>query len=165
MPKFNNLRELMKEDLPNRTFQKKLSYRTSEREVLALFNLLNKEVFSDTLPIPDIHVMARCRKYWGYCIAKSHSLSEDKKKSNCIIRLSDKWYCRQWLILILAHEMCHQYQWDVLGHQRIKEGKEPIMSHGPSFFIFREKLGKYGIPLKRALGTGQWFKHQNLFKC
>jgi len=71
----------------------------------------------------------------------------------------------QWFITTLAHEMCHQYQWDVQGIERRKIGKEPIMSHGPSFFELRDKLKKHGISLKSAHGRKRWFKHQDFFKC
>ena len=77
----------------------------------------------------------------------------------------DKWYCKQWLITVLAHEMCHQYQWDVQGPKRLKAGKEPMLSHGPSFFVFRDKLAKHGIALKNSHSRRRWFKHQNFFKC
>ena len=113
--------------------------------------------------MPEIEVMPRCRKYWGMCFA-THDMPT-KTESFCKIRLMDKWYCKQWLITVLAHEMCHQYQWDVQGVQRLNEGKQPIMSHGPSFFVFRDKLKKHGISLKSAHGRRRWFKHQNLFKC
>lgn len=156
----------MSVDLPNRTYQKRLQYRTTKREVIYLYNLLNKEVFNNMLPAPEIEVVPNCRTYWGICMAKFIYLKiNNNGKSNCRIRLMDKWYCRQWLISVLAHEMCHQYQWDILGPKRIKEGKKPLMSHGPTFFLFREKLAKHGIPLKRALGARAWFTHQNLFKC
>jgi hypothetical protein len=95
----------------------------------------------------------------------NHFTVTSKKLSNCTITLSNKWYCRQWLILTLAHEMCHQYQWDILSHKRISEGKQPIMSHGPSFFLFKQKLNKHGIPLRRAHSVKDWFIHQNLHKC
>ena len=83
----------------------------------------------------------------------------------CIIRVSDKWFCKQWLITTLAHEMVHQYQWDIQGRERIKNGKEPFISHGPTFFQFRDKLAENNISLKRAHGIKGWFKHQNLWKC
>ena len=165
MPKSNMLLDLMSENLPNRTFQKKLRYRTSEREVLALFKVINKEIFNNKLPIPKIEVMPNCRTYWGLCSANALVLHSDKSKSNCTIRLMDKWFCKQWLITTLAHEMCHQYQWDVQGIERRKIGKDPLMSHGPSFFVFRDKLKSHGISLKSAHGRRRWFKHQNLFKC
>jgi hypothetical protein len=88
-----------------------------------------------------------------------------KAKSFCKIRLMDKWYCKQWLITVLAHEMCHQYQWDIQGMERLKRGKQPLMSHGPSFFVFRDKLKNYGISLKSAHSKRKWFWYQNLFKA
>lgn len=165
MSRNSQLFSLMVQDLPNRTSQRRMRYRTNNREVLALFKLINKEIFNSRLPTPEIQVQSNCRKYWGMCIAKHIALEADQTKSQCTIKLSDKWYCKQWLITTLAHEMCHQYQWDILGHKRVREGKAPIMSHGPSFFVYRDKLMKHGIPLKRALGVKPWFTHQNLFKC
>jgi len=161
----SELQWLMTEDLPNISYQRRLRYRTSKREVLALFRLLNKDVFGNALPIPKIEIQSHCREYWGMCTADIGVFAADRTKSNCTIILSDKWFCKQWLILTLAHEMCHQYQWDVIGHKRIKEGKAPLMSHGPTFFLFKHKLAKYGIPLKRSHRMRRWFTHQNLFRC
>lgn len=165
MSKNSQLYQLMTEDLPSRSFQKRLKYRTNHREVLALYKIINYEIFNNKLPVPIIEVVPRCRKYWGICIA--HSLYPDYEyfKSNCTIRLSDKWYCKQWLITTLAHEMCHQYQWDVESHKRIREGKEPLMSHGPSFFMWRDKLEKHGVPLKTFHRMKRWFIHQSMWKC
>jgi hypothetical protein len=158
-----NLAELMREELPPIAYQKRLCYRTDYDEVVALYRLINKTIFNNKLIMPEIEVMPRCRKYWGMCYG---SLTmPTKSKSYCKIRLMDKWYCRQWLINVLAHEMCHQYQWDIEGMKRLNKGKEPIMSHGPSFFIFREKLKKHGICLKGAHSKRKWFLYQNLFKC
>ena len=77
----------------------------------------------------------------------------------------DKWYCKQWLVTTLAHEMCHQYQWEIIGAERISMGKDPIMSHGPSFFLFRERLKEHGISLKTSHSKRKWFKYQNLFRA
>lgn len=129
--KNSDLFQLMNRELPNITYQRRLSYRTSQREVNYLFRLLNKEIFNNKLPTPEIQIVRR-REYWGYCMAKGHTPIEGK--SNCIIKLSDKWFCKQWLIMVLAHEMCHQYQWDIESIKRIKEGKKPLISHGPTFF-------------------------------
>lgn len=165
MAKYSQLQVLMSEGLPNRTSQKRLMYRTDPTEVLELFHVINREIFSNKLPVPDIEIMPNCRKYWGLCSAHSFTLHPDPKRSNCTIRLMDKWFCKQWLITTLAHEMCHQYQWDVIGHKRVKEGRAPLMSHGPTFFIFRDKLERHGISLKRSHSMRRWFRHQNLFKC
>lgn len=165
MSKYSQLYHLMNEDLPNITSQRRLSYRTTQHEVESLFELINKEIFNNRLPMPEFQIMSRCREYWGFCLAKECVPDLDTIKSNCIIRLSDKWYCKQWLILTLAHEMCHQYQWDIDSKKRMRKGIAPLMSHGPSFFKHRNKLAKYGIPLKKALGMRKWFTYQNLFKC
>jgi hypothetical protein len=108
--------------------------------------------------------MYRTKDYWGMCAAK-HVIPLNDRRSNCIISLKDKWYCKQWLVMTLAHEMCHQYQWDILSFKRLKQGKTPLMSHGSSFFLFRDKLSKCGIPLRRTYSPKHWFTHQNLFKC
>lgn len=155
--------DLMRDELPPITYQKRLYYRTDRDEVIILYNMLNKLIFNNKLLIPEIEVMPRCRKYWGMCYG-SYDKPTDYK-SSCKIRLMDKWYCQQWLITVLAHEMCHQYQWDVQGIERRKIGKDPLMSHGPSFFVFRDKLKTHGISLKSAHGRKRWFKYQNLFKC
>ncbi len=158
-----NLAELMREELPPIAYQKRLLYRTDRTEVEMLFKLINKAVFNNKLPMPEIEVVPRCRKYWGICFGGHDRIPG--KKSLCKIRLMDKWFCRQWLITTLAHEMCHQYQWDIVGDKRIKEGKERLMSHGPSFYIYRDKLAKQGISLKRSHGMRRWFKHQRFDKC
>jgi len=163
MSRKSQLYQLMSENLPNITYQKRLSYRTSRKEVLSLFRLINKEIFNDKLPTPKIEVMARCRRYWGYCIAKNYYPVEGK--SNCTIRLSDKWYCKQWLIIVLAHEMCHQYQWDIESLERMQLGREPLMSHGPSFFKFKNKLAKHNIPLNKSMSIKKWFQNQNHWRC
>lgn len=165
MSKSSQLYQLMCEDLPNLSYQKRLRYRTSHREVLAFYKIINEEIFNNKLPVPKIQIQARCRKYWGFCIANDFHPGLDSSKSDCIIRLSDKWFCKQWLITTLAHEMCHQYQWDVESRKRARQGLEPIMSHGPTFFIFKEKLAKHGVSLKRAHGMKRWFRHQNFNKC
>lgn len=156
--------EMMSQDVPNLTFQKKKGYRTSHREIVYLFKLLNKHTFNNELPLPEFRIINRFQDYFGLCSAK-YFVPVSSKRSNCVITLNNKWYCKQWLIMILAHEMCHQYQWDILSFKRQKEGKQPIMSHGPTFFIFRDKLAKHGIPLRREYSVRKWFKYQNLFKC
>ena len=163
MFKNKSLHELMLEDLPSISQQKRLTYRTTHAEVTALYRLINKTIFNNKLLMPELEVAPRCREYWGLCFGSF--IRPTARKSNCKIRLMDKWYCRQWLIIVLAHEMCHQYQWDIEGEKRIKKGKDPIMSHGPSFFAFRDKLKAHGISLKSAHSRKRWFKHQNLFKC
>ena len=62
---------------------------------------------------------------------------------NIYIKLNKERY------ITLAHEMVHQWQWEVLSPQRHEKGKPAIMSHGPSFYAWRKPLNEYLIPLTR----------------
>lgn len=157
-----DLSYLMRQELPSIGYQKRLCYRTDYNEVENLYWLINKRVFDNKLEMPVIEVSPRCRNYWGICYG-GHDYTHTTN-SFCKIKLMDKWYCKQWLITTLAHEMCHQYQWDVLGDERELHGKDRLMSHGPSFYKFREKLAEQGISLKIAHSRRKWFETQDLFK-
>jgi hypothetical protein len=155
------IQTLMENPLPDLGHQKRLTYRTTKDEVIQYFHLLNNGIFEGKMYIPEFEIKKHCRNYWGYCFGYNH----EPDKSNVTIILSDRWYCRQWLITTLAHEMVHQYQWDILGKERVARGLQPLLSHGPTFFNFRDKLKDHGISLKSAHSIQKWFKHQNLFKC
>ena len=158
----SELYQLMQEPLPSTGYQKRLGYRTTTNEVAALYKLINATIFNNELVMPELIIKGRCRRYWGMCYGAVDKVPY--RNTFCKIKLMDKYFCRQWLVMILAHEMCHQYQWDILGKLRVEEGKESIMTHGPSFFIFKEKLESHGVPLKRTgISQRKWFKHQNLF--
>lgn len=163
MTKRSEILELMEEGLPAISHQKKLCYRTNYDEVVYLYRLINREVFYNELKMPVIEVMPRCRQYWGICYGEHQKPWYGR--SLCKIRVMDKWYCHQWLINTLAHEMAHQYQWDIIGDYREDEGKQRLMSHGPTFFMFKEQMREHGLALKVAHSRRKWFKHQNLFKC
>jgi hypothetical protein len=152
----------MSENLPNISYQKKMGYRTNNTEVENLYKLINQTIFESKLIMPEIEVRGRCRQYWGVCFGEIEKPNESH--TYCRIRVMDKWFCKQWLITTLAHEMCHQYQWDIIGEERKNQGKDPLMSHGPTFFIYRPKLAEHGISLKKYHGMRRWFRTQDLFK-
>lgn len=157
------LKELMSHDLPGLTYQKKQQYITNIREVKSLYRLINSDIFNDKLTMPEIYVKPRLKKVWGQCTGVNAYPEEGK--SACVIEIGKRWYCKQWLIMVLAHEMVHQWQWDIHGRTREKQGKEPIISHGPSFYKWKPKLRKHGIPLQVEPHHHKWFKTQHLFKC
>ena len=148
----------MQEPLPSLSQQKRLLYRTNHTEATALFNIINEEIFDNALEVPEIIVKSHRRKYWGMC--HGEHIAIPNRKTQCWIELMDKFYCRQWLITILAHEAMHQHQWDIDGPIRISAGKERIMSHGPSFFKLKHKFAEHGISLKKWHRRASWFKHQ-----
>jgi hypothetical protein len=158
------LKEWMQEDLPSITKQKRYIFRPSVRQINHTYKVLNIALFDGTLKKPKIKLVNR-QRYWGMCQALNNIPIKYKSRSNCELVLSDKWFCRQWFIDTLAHEMVHQYQWDVDGPVRIAKGKEALMSHGPSFFRHKPKLDRYGLNLKIVHRTRKWFKYQNLAKC
>jgi len=149
-------------DLPTLSQQKRKVYKINYKEFHYTYDVLNEEIFNNKLYKPKLVIKKRLYNIWGACSANGYSV---KHKTNCKITLTQNWFCKQWFIMVLAHEMCHQYQWDVVGVKRLSEGKFPVMSHGHSFYKFKNKLNKHGIPLKRVLHSAIWFKKQNLMKC
>lgn len=157
----NELQKLMHEELPPITYQRRKAYKTSIKEISYLYELLNREVFNNKLYKPKFYLVLKPKLYFGYCTPIPHKAN---KKAHCTISLTKSWACKQWLIMILAHEMCHQYQWDILSKERISKGLKPVFSHGPTFFMHKKKLLKYDIPLKKIYNFHGWLRTQNLFK-
>lgn len=158
----NELRKLMHSELPSIRNQKRKTYKSNIKEISYLYDLLNKEIFNNQLNKPKFYLVSKPKLYFGYCTPYAHNY---RRKAHCTISLVKNWACKQWLIMILAHEMCHQYQWDIISKQRIEKGLKPVFSHGPTFFMHKKKLLKYDIPLKSIYGFHAWIKTQNLFKC
>lgn len=154
----------MQSPLPTLTEQKKQLYRPTLRQVRAMYRLLNKVLFNSKLKIPKIELKKRTT-FWGMCMGKGRWGHPYSTGSYCSIVLTNKFYSLHWMITTLAHEMVHQYQWDIYSGQRKKKGKLPIMSHGPSFYAWRKKLAKVGITLKRTYSKKKWFIYQKLDKC
>lgn len=159
---YRSLKALMDKELPSLQYQKSKKYRPKLSEIKAIYRCINREVFYGELILPKFEIR-RMHGAWGACEGKSGK--RYKTKSNCIIWLADRWYCQQWLISTLAHEMVHQYQWDIYSRIRIKRGQPPIMSHGPSFYIWRKKLKKFGISLKESGDHFKWLRTQDLKHC
>jgi hypothetical protein len=62
------------------------------------------------------------------------------------------------MITVLAHEMVHQYQWDIYSVKRERQGLTNIMSHGPSFFEWKDRLAEFAIDLRTAYNTEDLLK-------
>lgn len=160
MARPNPIRTMMATPLPSKTVQRRLPYRPKLSEVIYTYNILNRYVFDNKLVRPTI-VTKTLRKAWGVCYGLAEL--DYSTGSNCRIQINDKWFSTQWMVTTLAHEMCHQYQWDVLGPIREDEGKEWLMSHGPTFHEHKDRLAYYDVPLKVCHSKRLWFEHQDLF--
>ena len=161
MARPNPIRAIMEAPLPSITYQKRKGFRVGPAEVKYAYKIVNRYVFDNQLRMPEI-VTGITRDYWGMCMG---SFVAYPTGSYCRIKLSDKWFCPQWFMNVIAHEMAHQYQWDIDRYDRADNGLEPIMSHGPSFFMWRDRFAQYGLTLKTANGQKRWFDHQDFAKC
>jgi hypothetical protein len=160
--------QYMTAPLPLVSVQRRLPYRPSLEETVRLYHSLNKHIFHSVLTLPNIH-LGSLRKTWGFCqwmgdLQKRGSHS--KPGTWCSISLMDKWFCPQWFCTTLAHEMVHQYQWDIERFDYTGFNiRENSGAHGPSFFAWKERFSYWGIDLKTAHGQRRWLRHQDFSKC
>jgi hypothetical protein len=115
--------------------------------------------------MPDL-TQGSMQKKWGYCQWYNE---ECDNGSWTKIKLMNKWFCPQWFMNTLAHEMIHQYQWDVDRWDHIEQYGRDIHKnsggHGPSFYVWRERFEYYNLNLKVSFGQKRWFKHQDFTRC
>ncbi len=163
--------QYMNASLPCVSEQKRLPYRPHPDEVNSLYRAINKHIFDNALTQPQI-TLGTLQKIWGRCNwqdSRQRRGSWGKTGTWCTIDLYDKWFCPQWFCNTLAHEMVHQWQWDIYRWEhRDKFGREMHTdsgAHGPSFFLWRDVFEDWGMSLKTAHGQRRWFRKQNLFKC
>jgi hypothetical protein len=160
MTAYSQLRRLLETPLPSISQQRRKPYRPTEQEINRIYSLINRAVFDGQMTKPGI-VTGREVNALGWCIGLK---PPQRRRSGCLIRLTDKWYSVHWLIFVMAHEMCHQYQWDIIGPERLAKGRRPLISHGPSFFQHRERLSEIGVPLLKVVHMYRWFQYQDLRK-
>lgn len=165
MARPNPIRNIMAAPLPSITFQRRKSFRPTPSDLTYAYNIINKHVFYGVLERPKIK-MGSIRGAWGEC---QWMPAEQFTGSWCYMRLSDKWFCQQWFMNTLAHEMVHQYQWDIHRWDHIevygKDIHQNSGGHGPSFYEWSDRFEYYGLCLKRSFGQKRWFKHQDFTKC
>ncbi len=165
MARPNPLRRIMEAELPSLTYQRRKMFRPRAHDVVYAYDLINRQVFKNQLYRPDIK-MGRVNRAWGSC---QWHWGEQRTGSYCDLWIADKWFCTQWFMNVLAHEMVHQWQWDVYrwDHQEYF-GREPNTNgggHGPSFFAWRDEFDYYGLNLKSWHRTKKWFRYQDFNKC
>ena len=112
-----------------------------------IYNLINHYVFDNGLHPAKLNIK-RTRGYWGMCDGEQNANGDYFTKE---IILTNRFPNLSSFVAIMAHEMVHQFQQDVLRNEREAQGLPPIMGHGPSFFAWREPLAEYNIPLSTKL--------------
>jgi hypothetical protein len=166
MARPNPINRIMEAELPSKTYQRQKLYRPDPAEVVYAYNVINRHVFGGQLHRPDIYVKSHLRRIWGSC---SWLDRKQYTGSYCYIQLSDKYFCQQWFYQVLAHEMVHQWQWDIYrwDHEDYFDRKmyEKSGAHGPSFYAWRERFEHYGLNLKTSHSQRRWFLHQDFNRC
>ena len=164
MARPNPIRAIMEQSLPSITYQRRKLFRPSYADINYAYNIINRYIFDNQLTKPKI-IQRTIQNSWGYCAW----LDPQKSGSHCEIHLYDKWFCPQWFLQTLAHEMVHQYQWDIYRWDHLDYHGRPMFegsgAHGPSFFMWRERFEHYGLNLKTAHGQRRWFKYQDFTRC
>lgn len=165
MARPNPIRSIMETPLPSLTYQRRKWFRPSDADLNYCYDIINRYVFDNQLRKPKLQ-QGQLQKAWGLCYWRTE---EQNTGSWCEIKVMNKWFCQQWFMNTLAHEMVHQYQWDYYRWDHLEEyGKEMHTDsggHGPSFYAWRERFAHYDLNLKIAFGQKRWFKHQNFNKC
>lgn len=164
MARPNPLRRIMELELPSLTYQRRKLFRPGDEDISYAYKIINKYVFDNCLRMPVIE-QGVLRKAWGVCEWRSNFENGSWVK----IRLMDKWFCPQWFMNTLAHEMVHQYQWDIYRWEHLDYYGRPMHEcsggHGPSFYMWRERFEHYGLNLKIYHSQRRWFRHQDFTKC
>ena len=143
--------------LPSKRVQRRGNYKPTRQQIIDVYNAINVEVFNGQLVRPSI-LTRSLAKEWGWCVIQDDATTQVKLKIDKTI------YCIQWFVTILAHEMVHQYQWQVNGPVLKSNNQDPILDHGETFLAFKGKLAEFGIPLLEMYDGQKWFAHQDLMK-
>jgi len=146
----------MQTPLPSKRLQRKEKFRPTKDQIHETYDLLNAHIFEGKLIQPSIN--RRSMAEFGMCIGWSEPRHFSK------ILLNRQFFCVQWFVTILAHEMSHQYQWDIQGAVRLLKNKGPLLSHGPSFYRYAKPMARCGIPLKPEYSPTKWFRTQDMMK-
>ena len=166
MARPNPINRIMEAELPTKTYQRRKLYRPDPAEVVYAYNIINRHVFDGKLNRPDIYIKSHLRRIWGCCVWLDR---RQYTGSHCYIQLSDKYFCQQWFLNTLAHEMVHQWQWDIYrwDHEEYFDRKMYTSSgaHGPSFYAWKERFEHYGLHLKTSHSQRRWFMHQDFDWC
>ena len=107
-------------------------FRPTIQDCREVFNQINRQVFYGELKMPNFRLVYS-KAFWGECTGNL----EDNTK--CLIKMNKSFLSRRLFINTLAHEMVHQWEW--LHYEN--------MTHGKTFFIWRDMLSTFNITLSR----------------
>ena len=111
-------------------------YETTIEDCQSWFNVLNRELFDNSLPLLDEIDIRWRRKAHAWYDYDANRPGEGTAR----LLMNKRYKSKQFFIEVLAHEMVHHYQYIY---------NEDI-GHGSSFFKWRGKFNKKGLNLVRA---------------
>lgn len=126
----SKLQKLIEEDVEQ-------TYETTHEDCQKWFNILNREIFKNTLSsVDEIDIRWRRGAHAYY-----ESVVDDKVPFiHTKLCMNKRYKSKKFFVEVLAHELVHHYQF-------LSEGK---MSHGESFVAWTEAFNKKGLKLVKV---------------
>ena len=125
-------------------------FEITESFALYWWHLLNDVIFDGYLTPPVAFEIKNFRDCGGWCKPHQWNRLNQPHDRRVKIGLLREYWDRKTFLIVLAHEMVHQWEW--LNYEN--------MTHGPKFFQWRDTLKLYNIVLTRRYRI----RHYNLQK-
>lgn len=114
----------------------------TESFCLYWWHQLNEAVFDGMLTPPVRFEIKNFRNTGGWC----RPFAWNRKQRRVLIGISDAIWERKTFLQVLAHEMVHQWEWEVLCKW------DSNIQHGKDFFDWRGKIRyRAGLPLTKTI--------------
>ncbi len=121
-------------------------FEITESFALYWWHLLNDVIFDGYLTPPVAFEIKNFRDCGGWCKPHQWNRLNQPHDRRVKIGLLREYWDRKTFLIVLAHEMVHQWEWEVDADWSDK------VEHGKGFFAWKNKI-KYrtGLPLDRTV--------------
>ena len=140
------LAQILEAPYPSKSHFRSMPYRPDDEEITSIFGAINDSIFGGILRQPTIR-LSRVKKTWGWCQGDYEMRDGHHWPSTKEIIMYPMYPGVHMFVATLGHEMVHHWQWSINSIERLAMGKKPLMSHGPSFYQWRDAFAKRGLPL------------------
>jgi hypothetical protein len=111
-------------------------YETTVEDCQRWFNILNRELFNESLPqVDEIDIRWRRGAHAWYDYDQTNPGTGTAR-----LLMNKRYKSKQFFVEVLAHEMVHHYQY--IYNEEV--------GHGSSFLKWRDKFNKKGLNLSKA---------------
>lgn len=133
MSKRKNIKKTKLFRIVQKCIEQDASFKPTISDCREIFRNINRNVFNNELRMPNFRLV-KSEEFWGEC---SGDIDDPAR---CLIKINKSFPSKRLFVFALAHEMVHQWEW--LNYEN--------MTHGKTFFVWREELKKYNIVLTRS---------------